>query len=230
MSDLSGKTAFVANADSVIGQACCARLAKAGASVCASHGSGTSVTGVDLAIEVTTTESQSWDEAYKACVNQFGRLDVLVIPTIGESSKPIEKLTVDSFVTIHRAMAVPAFFAQSRGILAMRDAGNGGAVIHVLPAAARAAVDGAVAACTASAGILFSSKSAALECAKAKDGIVVNTVLVGPVAGTPPLPYPETIKAISPQSVAESVLFYATDGAAYMSGMDLPVDDGLLAQ
>ena len=230
MTDLTGKTAFVANADSAIGQACCARLAKAGASICAGHGSGASVSGADLAVEVDSMESQSWDAAYKACSTQFGRLDILVIPTMGESSAPIEKPTFDSFVTTHRAMAVPAFFAQSRGILAMRDAGHGGAVIHVLPAAARAAVDGAVAACAASAGILFSSKSAALECAKAKDGIVVNTVLVGPVAGTLPLPYPETIKAISPQSVAESVLFYATDGAAYMSGMDLPVDDGFLAQ
>ncbi len=175
-------------------------------------------------------DQKSWDTAYKACLNQFGRLDVLVIPTMGESSAPIENLAFDSFVTAHRSMAVPAFFAQSRGILAMREAGQGGAVIHVLPAAARAAVDGAVAACAASAGILFSSKLAALECAKAKDGIVVNTVLVGPVAGTPPLPYPLSIKAISPQSVAESVLFYATDGAAYMSGMDLPVDDWFLAQ
>ncbi len=67
----------------------------------------------------------------------------------------------------------------------------------------------------ATAGILYSSKAAALECAREKDGIVVNAVLVGDVPAS---------------DIAESVFFYATDGAAYMTGTDLPVDDGYLVE
>ena len=230
MSDLTGKTAFVGNAGSVLGQACIERLAKAGAAVCAGHGPGSSVAGADMAIEIDLMAPDSWSAAFQACVKNLGRLDVLVIVTEGQTSSPLENLEFSAFVAAHRSMAVPAFFAQSRGILAMRDAGNGGAVIHVLPAAARSALDGAVTSCVASAGILLSSKSAALECAKTKDGIVVNTVLTGPVEGAPNLPYPDGAGPVTPAAVAESVLFYATDGAAYMSGMDLPVDNGYLAQ
>ena len=52
---------------------------------------------------------------------------------------------------------------------------------------------------------------------------------MGSVEGEPELRYPDGSGPISPDAIAESVLFYAADGAAYMTGMDLPVDDGFLA-
>lgn len=224
MSDLTGKVAFVTNADSAVGRACVAKLQQAGAQVCA-VGSGPA----DLEVAVDLMSQDSWDEALKLCAEKLGGLDVLVIATPGQASPSIETTTLDDFKSTHRGMAVPAFLAQNRGVLAMRSVDSAGAIIHVLPAAARAALDGAAATCAASAGILFSSKSAALECAKAKDGIVVNTILVGQVDGEPALPYGSGASIIDPAAVADSVLFYATDGAVYMSGMELPVDDGLLA-
>lgn len=226
MSDLSNKVAFVANANSAIGRACVASLASAGAKICVSGAAGRDA---DLAVDVDPRDPDAWDAAFKTCIETLGSMDVLVIPTAATSATSIEETPLKDFVSSHRSMAVPAFLAQNRGIVAMRTTGQGGAVVHVIPAAARSGLDGAVAACAASAGILFSSKSAALECAKAKDGIVVNAVLVGPVAGEPPLPYPEHVTAVPPQAVADAVLFYATDGAVYMSGMDLPVDGGFLA-
>lgn len=226
MSDLSNKVAFVANADTAIGRACVASLVSAGAKVCVAGATGRDA---DLAVDVDSRDPESWDAAFKDCIETLGSLDVLVIPTAVTSATSIEETPVQDFIKSHRSMVVPAFLAQNRGIMAMRSAGQGGAVVHVIPAAARSGLDGAVAACAASAGILFSSKSAALECAKAKDGIVVNAVLVGPVAGEPPLPYPDHVTAVPPQAVADAVLFYATDGAVYMSGMDLPVDGGFLA-
>ncbi|MBK6598114.1 MAG: SDR family oxidoreductase [Proteobacteria bacterium] len=36
--------------------------------------------------------------------------------------------------------------------------------------------------------------------------------------------------SVSPDAVAAAVLFLATDGAAYMTGVELPVDGGWLAQ
>lgn len=217
MTDLTGKVAFIANAETPTGRACAAKLAEAGATVWSSG-------------PAENTSADSWASAFQSCIADTGRLDVLVIPTNGEASGPLMDLKLEAFVTTHRGMAVPAFLAQNQGILAMRALGNGGAVIHVIPAAARSALDGAVAACAASAGILFSSKSAALECAKAKDGIVVNAVLAGPVEGEAGLPYPPGIANVSSNAVADAVLFYAAEGAEYMSGMDLPVDDGYLAQ
>jgi NAD(P)-dependent dehydrogenase (short-subunit alcohol dehydrogenase family) len=230
MSNLSGKVAFIANANSPVGQACVLKLAAAGTRICASCTDGYPLDGADLSIEISANEAEPWDSAFKACIAELGGLDVLVIPTQAKSSPPIELLGYDVFVESHRSMAIPAFLAQNQGILAMRSLGRGGAVVHVLPAVARAGLGGAVAACTASAGILFSSKSAALECAKEKDGIVVNVVLAGPVEGDPELSYPPGTPVVPPDAVADSVLFFATEGAIYMSGMDMPVDDGFLAQ
>ena len=81
----------------------------------------------------------------------------------------------------------------------------------------------------------MSARAAALECAKAGDGIVVNTVLAGPVQGDDGRCFPPTdllpdALPVTPQDVAAAVLFYATDGAAYMTGTELPVDRGMLCR
>lgn len=225
MSDLTGKTAFVANASSAAGQACVAKLKSAGAKVC-----GVDSVAADLSVSVDPMLPESWDLAFQQCIEKLGGLDVLVIETVGQAPGSIADISLADFKAAHRGMVIPAFLAQNRGVIAMRTIGRAGAIVHITPAAARAALDQAVAACTASAGILFSSKSAALECAKAKDGIVVNTILVGPVEGESTLPYGDNVSVIPPDAVADAVLFYATDGAVYMSGMDLPLDGGLLAQ
>ena len=224
MTDLSDKVAFVANAETAAGKACVIALTQAGAQVCAVGKSDAA-----LVVNVTPGDQDSWDKAFRDCINQLGGLDILVIPTVGRPSKSIDSIDYADFNKAHREMVIPAFLAQNRGVLAMRSVGSAGAIVHVLPAAARAGVEGAVATCTASAGILFSAKSAALECAKAKDGIVINSVLVGDVDGQPILNYGPDSQVIPPDAVADAVLFFSTDGAVYMSGMDLPVDDGFLA-
>ena len=81
----------------------------------------------------------------------------------------------------------------------------------------------------------MSARAAALECAKAADGIVVNTVLAGPVVGDHGRCFPASAvlpesPMVSPEDVAQAVLFYATDGAAYMTGTELPVDGGRLCR
>jgi NAD(P)-dependent dehydrogenase (short-subunit alcohol dehydrogenase family) len=230
MTDLSDKVAFVANAETAIGKACVLALTRAGARVCAAGKSKSGKSDAALVVHVSPGDQDSWDKAFRDCSDHLGGLDVLVIPTIGNVSEAIASLEYTDFNKAHRDMVVPAFLAQNRGVLAMRSIGSAGAIVHVLPAAARAGVEGAVAACTASAGILFSAKSAALECAKAKDGIVVNVVLVGDVDGQPSLNYAADSQVVPPDAVADAVLFFSTDGAVYMSGMDLPVDDGFFAR
>jgi len=225
MTDLNGKVAFIANAGNAVGQACRAKLREAGARICAAGADE-----ADLSVSIDPMDPDAWDKAYAQCIDELGGLDVLVIPTLGKISNSIDSESLEDFKETHRGMAVPAFLAQNRGVVSMRSAGQGGAIVHVIPAAARAALDGASAACTASAGILFSAKSASLECAKAKDGIVVNAILVGQLDGEHALPYGADATVIKPEEVADAVLFYATDGAVYMSGMDLPLDGGLLAQ
>lgn len=225
MTDMKSKTVFVAEGANPVAQACVARFRAEGAQICVVNGSGG-----DLGVEVDVQSEASWEAAFATCRAELGGPDIIVIPSFASGSVGIDTLDVEDFVTVHRSMAVPAFLAQNKGILAMRGAGIEGAVIHILPAAARAAVGNAAAVCTAAAGILFSSKSAALECAKAKDGIVVNALLAGPVDDADELDYGVHVESVSPDQIAEAALFFAAEGAVYMTGMDLPVDNGLVAQ
>ncbi len=225
MTGIATKTVFIANGAHPVAQACAAAFRAEGVKVCVANGSGG-----DLKIDVDVQDQDSWISAFATSHAELGGPDVLVIPSFGSASGGIETLEAEDFVSAHRAMAVPAFLAQNQGILAMRRAGIQGALVHILPAAARSAVGNAAAVCTAAAGVLFSSKSAALECAKAKDGIVVNALLAGPVAGMDDLDYGVHVDAIDPQQIAAAAVFYATEGAVYMTGMDLPIDNGLVAQ
>jgi NAD(P)-dependent dehydrogenase (short-subunit alcohol dehydrogenase family) len=225
MTDLTNKAVFIANGAHPVAQACAAAFRQQGAKACLVNADGG-----DLRVEIDVQDQASWVAAFSACHGALGGPDVLVIPSFGGVSEGIEALKFGEFVAAHRAMAVPAFLAQNQGIIAMRSARVAGAVIHILPAASRVAVGNAAAVCTAAAGILFSSKSAALECAKAKDGIVVNALLAGPVEGAGDVDYGVPVDSVSPQQIAAAAVFYATDGAAYMTGMDLPIDNGLVAQ
>ena len=62
---------------------------------------------------------------------------------------------------------------------------NGGVIINVTSVLARVAATDCAPVCAAARGVLMSTKSAALECAKAKDNIVVSAVLAGRIEGDP---------------------------------------------
>jgi NAD(P)-dependent dehydrogenase (short-subunit alcohol dehydrogenase family) len=106
-------------------------------------------------------------------------------------------------------------------------------VVHVLSVLARVAAPGVAALCAASRGLLMSAKSAALECARARDGVLVNAVLAGRIEGDPEH-WPDgsllpAAPVVTVEEVAAGVRFMAREGAAYMTGADLPVDGGFLA-
>ena len=235
MASLEGKTAFITAAGSAVGQACAAALAASGASLCLADHDQTAIPTSDyptrsLKLRLDLHTEASWQDAFRRCQQELGGLDVVVLcNAAGRGGGRIVDTSLDAFREVLYGTGLVAWIGQKQAVLAMRKAGQGGAIVHVSSVLGVIAAPDAAAFCAAAAGIVMSARAGALECAKAADGIVINTVLSAPVSAEDRGCLPD-VPPVEPEDVAAAVVFYATDGAAYMTGTELPVDAGLLCR
>ena len=227
MVSISGKIVFVAGANNIVGKSVCAAIGAAGGKVFA-----VGDPGCGSQVSVSPMDDGAWANAFSRCREVHGRIDAVVNARHRSEFGQIAATTPDAFAQAYNDHAIASWLIQKHAVLALRQSG-GGAIVIVTSVLGRVAGAGAAAASAAARGILMSSKSAALECARNRDGIVVNAVLAGRIEGDPthwpdgrllPAAHP-----VTPSDVADSVMFYLTDGAAYMTGSELPVDAGFLA-
>lgn len=222
MARFDGKVALVTNSKGATGQAICAALADAGASV--------------VSPDFDVTAVSAWEKGLADLTAKHGRLDIIV--TVSEAkyaaATPIAETSLEDFRTVNRDNMEVAFLATRYGVVKMREYGNGGAIVHVAPATATVGVSGQAAYCASANGIRMMSKGAALSCCEAQDGIRINCVQAGRIDGTPqgdvmtnaavPLGHAGTTR-----DIANAVAFLASDEAYYITGYVLPVDGGMLA-
>jgi NAD(P)-dependent dehydrogenase (short-subunit alcohol dehydrogenase family) len=177
-------------------------------------------------------DEEAWAAEFARIAAQHGRVDVVVNAVHRSQVASISEQSADQFMSVFDDIGETAWLCQKHAIMTMRKSG-GGAVINVTSVLARVAAPGCAAICAADRGVLMSTKSAALECAKAKENIIVSATLAGRIEGDAAhwpdgslLPH---APIVTPEDVAHGVLFLVTDGAAYMTGVELPVDGGFLA-
>ena len=244
MGSLGGKTAFISAATSVVGTACARLLAAEGARVCVADADHDAVARLAaelqapdaLGVALDMQDEASWTAALQRCAADLQAPHIVVLCSGAfHGGRPIVDTGLSVFREALYGSGFAAWLGQKQAVLALRAAGDGGAIIHVTSLLGRIAAEGAAGACAGSAGVVMSARAAALECAKAADGIVVNTVLSGPVAGDDGRCFPAGLTlpdapTVAPEDVAAAVLFYATAGAAYMTGTELPVDGGRLSR
>ena len=155
----------------------------------------------------------SWDQL----LSGLKRLDILVTIAVAAYPSPlsIAATSLADFRAVVRPNLEGAFLATRYGLLKMRAFGNGGVMINVASAYATVGAADQAALSASANGIRMMTKSAALSCAEAHDGIRVNGVAAGARA--------------TPEHVAAAVAFLASDASSYVSGYTLPVDRGFLA-
>ena len=168
----------------------------------------------------------------QAAVRAFGRIDVLANVAGIYPSLPIDQVTEEHWDLVLGVDLKGPFFAAQAAVAQMKAQGDGGVIVNVASGAAFHPYPGLAAYSAAKGGLVAVSRTLAAEAAPY--GIRVNTVVPGPTA-TPGLKArraadPGSGDAISsvmtPEQIAETILWCSSDAAGMVNGALLRVDGG----
>ena len=255
---VEGKVACVTGAASGIGRATALMLAREGATVVATDinddndlvADDGAAGGVAISLRHDVTQEDQWRSVIEQIRTRFGRLDILVNNAgIGFSGSvldmPLERWRLQMAINVDGV-----FLGVKHGLPLMRESGQGGSIINVSSIAgirASAATSGY----SASKGaVRLFTKSVALECAAARDGVRVNSLHPGVVEtaiwdtllgttkdGSNSRPRGPTLDAAVGDSIplgfkgtvedmAHGILWLASDESRYVTGTELVIDGG----
>jgi NAD(P)-dependent dehydrogenase (short-subunit alcohol dehydrogenase family) len=257
---VEGKVALVTGAANGIGRSAALVLAREGAKIAATDLQDEK--GASLLRELSAmgceceyyhhdvTREEDWQSVVAQTRARFGRLDVLVNNAgIGLSSSVVDM----AFADWKRQMAVNldgVFLGVKYSLPLMRE-GGGGSIINVSSIAGIKASPNLSGYCATKGGVRLFTKSVALECAAARDGVRVNSLhpgitetaiwdtLIGTVedgsnGGKERGPTLDklTERAVplgykaAPDDIANGILWLASDESRYVTGTELVIDGG----
>jgi len=196
--------------------------------------------GDALFVKLDVADEAQWEAAIVAVTDRFERIDILV-NNAGISGAVPDRLSTEHYDRLMAVNARGTFLGVKHAIPELRKAG-GGSIVNV------SSVSGLVGQTfvhmgynAAKAAIHVLSKAAAVQFAI--HGIRVNSVHPGymppmrtSVSTADPAQRAAMMQAVPmgrtgrPEEVAYAVLFLASDEASYITGTELVVDGGLLAQ
>jgi NAD(P)-dependent dehydrogenase (short-subunit alcohol dehydrogenase family) len=259
MGRVQGKVALVTGGASGIGRGCAETLAREGAVVVITDVQDDK--GQALAAEIVaaggkasylhhdTTSEAAWISVIAEIEKRHGQLNVLVNNAgIGIGSPSITNFELADFRRQQAVNVEGVFLGLKHSIPLMRRSGPGGSIINMSSVAGLKGSSMLPAYCATKGAVLLLSKSVAMECAEAKDGIRVNTVHPGLIetpiwetiakARDPGANAPIDLDAMStlavplgfkgvPQDIANGVLWLASDESRYVTGAELVIDGGM---
>lgn len=256
---LGGKVAVVTGAASGNGRAIARRLAHEGAAVtCAdlqpvptnpdfdgqepTHELVRAAGGRSLFAVCDVTAGDAVTAMFEATVQEFGRLDI-VVANAGISPQPPVHLPEEEFATydaVTRVNQHGAWWTCREGTSILREQGEGGRVILLSSIAGLLGTDSGVHYCMSKGAVNQLMRALAFQ--MAPHGITVNSVCPGFIRTGMTAHYlsdPDrrrSAEAAHPlgrvgetQDVAGAVFFLASDDAAWITGVPLPVDGGYVA-
>ena len=197
--------------------------------------------GQALFVALDVTSESQWRDAIDAAVSSFGRLDVLVNNAGIGGGGNVEQTTEAEWDRTMDINAKGVFLGTKTAIPAMRRSG-GGSIINISSQLGIVGTDNSSPQYQASKGAgRLLTKSTAIQ--YAREGIRANSVHPGPIV-TPMTEagradqdrYDLTVSRIplgrygEPEDVAYGVLFLASDESSFMTGSELVIDGGWVAQ
>jgi NAD(P)-dependent dehydrogenase (short-subunit alcohol dehydrogenase family) len=248
---LQGKVALITGAAHGMGEAEAKMFAKEGAQVVVADmdeaagqqvASGIAEVGGDsLFVRLDVTREEDWQKAVETTVTRFGKLDILVNNAGISGSSGGDPLSSEAWDKVMDVNAKGVFLGLKYAIPAMQKLGSG-SIVNISSISGFVGQDYVHMAYNASKGaVRIMTKSAAVQ--YAKDGIRVNSVHPGVM---PPMQTSRvTANAEQRQrmlaqvpmgregrreEVGYAVLFLASDEASYITGTEVVVDGGYLAQ
>ena len=197
--------------------------------------------GEALFVALDVTSEAQWQAAVAATVARFGKLDVLVNNAGISGHGTVESTTVEDWDRVMDINAKGVFLGTKVAIPEMRRAG-GGSIINISSQLGIVGVDNSSPQYQASKGaVRLLTKATAIQ--YAGENIRANSVHPGPIV-TPmtesgradPDRNQVTLSRIplgrygEAEDVAYGVLFLASDESSFMTGSELVIDGGWIAQ
>ena len=199
------------------------------------------------AIEIDVSRETDCSRLIAACVERFGRIDVLHNNVgIGAGDASVQHIEMDAFERIFKVNLEGPLMTSKHALPVMREQ-RAGAIINVSSIASIAAATNMVAYKTSKAAL--NALTHTLAMANARYGIRVNAILPGlintpmaieGVSAARGIPKQQLIeerdrqvplgKMGSAWDIAHAALFLASDEAAFITGVLLPVDGGQSAR
>jgi 3alpha(or 20beta)-hydroxysteroid dehydrogenase len=180
------------------------------------------------------TSEDDWASAAADVLERHGRIDVLVNNAGMWLGKGLEETSLEEYRRVVDVNQLSAFLGMRAVVPAMREAG-GGAIVNISSLAGLRGMLSPLAYAATKWAVRGMSRSAAVELAP--HGIRVNAVFPGYVDTDMIDSHQDEIaqrvplgrRLASPDEVAETVLFLASDAARYVSGAELVVDGAVRA-
>jgi NAD(P)-dependent dehydrogenase (short-subunit alcohol dehydrogenase family) len=237
---LGGKAVLVTGAASGIGYAICALFASEGAIVFASDITSPGPPypdGIER-LNLDVTSEDDWEAAVDTVVEKCGRLDVLVNNAGIIAYEPLHELEVADWQKLIAVDQTGVFLGMREAVRIMRRQ-KSGSIVNVSSIWDHAAIAGAHSYHAAKGAVRTMSKNAAMT--YVADGIRVNSVHPGfihtPLTDAQAPALNAAMIAATPMKrggtsldVAYGCLYLASDEASFVTGAELVIDGGYLAQ
>lgn len=248
---LQGKVAIITGSGQGIGQASAEIFAAEGAAVVvadieerlAQRTAEAIVAAGGRALPVVTdvTNSSQVDELVARSVEAFGRLDIMFNNAGGAAPEPTHEITDEQYRSV-LALNLDGVFFGTRAALRVMVPQKSGCILTTTSGAGLGAIKGLASYGMAKAAVINLAKQVANEYGPM--GIRANVVSPGPIASAGFEHFLKSVEGLrdkmeagvpsrrfgQPEEIAHAALFLASDEAAFISGVVVPVDGGIASR
>jgi 3-oxoacyl-[acyl-carrier protein] reductase len=242
---LKDKVAIVTGASQGIGRDTALALAEAGAKVAVAARSEDKLSalvsdieaagGVGFAVKMDVADAEQVKAGFKAVVEKFGRLDILVNNAAITRDGLAMRMKLDDWEAVLRTNLTGAHLCIQQALATMMRA-RAGRLINISSVVAQSGNAGQANYVAAKAGLIGLTKAIAIEIASRN--ITVNAVAPGfietPMTDVLSDKVKEELKTRiplgrmgSPKEIAAAIVFLASDEAGYITGHVLNVNGGM---